>query len=222
MPAIANPDQMDELTDYVLGQLEGLGVLRAKKMFGGVGLYCDELFFALIGHNALWMKVDDTNRADYEAAGMEAFRPDPDKADTMNYWELPSEVLEQSEEAIRWARKSLEIARRAKTAKKGKASRSKKRRGPASRGQRVAPGDTPITKLRNLGPVSAAWLRAIGIETRANLEEIGAIGAFLAVSREQEGVSLNLLYALEAALHDLPINQLPAPLKAQLRKAVDR
>lgn len=58
--------------DYVLEQLAGLGPIRARKMFGGVGIYLHGLFFALIADEVLYFKVDDSNRPDYEAAGMGA------------------------------------------------------------------------------------------------------------------------------------------------------
>ena len=33
---------------YVLEQLAGLGELRSRRMFGGAGLYCAEVFFAIV------------------------------------------------------------------------------------------------------------------------------------------------------------------------------
>ena len=39
--------------------------VRAQRMFGGVGIYSGDAFFALIADNTLYFKVDDSNRADY-------------------------------------------------------------------------------------------------------------------------------------------------------------
>ncbi len=44
--------------------------VRARNMFGGVGIYGNDLFFALIADDTLYFKVDDTNRPDFEALGM--------------------------------------------------------------------------------------------------------------------------------------------------------
>ena len=55
-------------------------------------------------------------------------------------------------------------------------------------------------KLRNIGPKSAAWLRQVGLRTRADLEGVGAVEAFMRVKRAGFKPSLNLLYALEGAL----------------------
>jgi DNA transformation protein len=61
--------------------------------------------------------------------------------------------------------------------------------------------DTPVGELRNLGEVSAAWLKQAGINTFADLQALGAIRAYLLVQALGVKPSLNLLYALEAALH---------------------
>lgn len=100
--------------DYVVEQLSSIGYVSAKKMFGGVGLYADGTFFALIANDTLFHKVDDTNRQQYESAGMDAFRPYPDKTRTMQYYEVPVEVLEDKEVLNEWARKSIAVALRAK------------------------------------------------------------------------------------------------------------
>ena len=68
---------------FVLDQLEPLGSIVAKAMFGGVGLYCGGVFFGLIARDVLYLKVDATNRGDYERAGSQPFRPYPDRAGTM-------------------------------------------------------------------------------------------------------------------------------------------
>ena len=103
-----------EYQDYVIDQLSAVGSIQSKRMFGGVGLYADGIFFALIANDILYQKVDDTNRRDYESAGMDAFRPYPDKTRSMQYFEVPVEVLEDQQELNAWARKSIAVALHAK------------------------------------------------------------------------------------------------------------
>lgn len=72
--------------------------------------------------------------------------------------------------------------------------------------------DIATAKLRNIGPKSAAWLRQVGLRTRADLERAGVVGAFLKIRRAGFKPSMNLLYALEGALldshwQDVPINR---------------
>jgi DNA transformation protein len=74
---------------FVLDQLEGLGGVHARAMFGGVGVYADDLFFGIIASDMLYFKVDASNRAAYEAAGMSGSKPYPDRPDTMAYYQVP-------------------------------------------------------------------------------------------------------------------------------------
>jgi DNA transformation protein and related proteins len=116
-----------EYLQYVLEQLAGLGGVTARRMFGGVGLYQDQRFFGIITSDTLYFKVTDANRGDYQARGMQAFRPYPDKPHlSMSYFEVPADTLEDSEECVVWARKSVATAgARAKPArKKAKAARA--------------------------------------------------------------------------------------------------
>ena len=87
-------------------------------MFGGVGIYSGDLFFALIGGDALYFKVDDTTRADFLAAGMGPFMPVGEGGEVMQYYELPADVLEEPDRLKPWAEKAIEVARRARLAKR--------------------------------------------------------------------------------------------------------
>jgi DNA transformation protein and related proteins len=80
-------------------------------MFGAVGLYCDGGFFGLIASDVLYFKVDDDTRGDYEARETSQFRPYRERPHvSMNYYEVPADVLEDTEECVIWARRSLIIA----------------------------------------------------------------------------------------------------------------
>jgi len=97
----------DGFTEFVLDQLGELGDVAARSMFGGVGLYFRGVFFGIIARDALYLKVDDANRADYEAAGMKPFKPYPDRSQTMKYYEVPLVVLESPMELTAWVRRSI-------------------------------------------------------------------------------------------------------------------
>ena len=77
------------------------------------------------------------------------------------------------------------------------------------------------TKLRNIGPKSAAWLRQVGLRTQEDLESVGAVEAFIRVKRAGFRPSLNLLYALEGALLDCHWQQLPEERRSELLVAYD-
>jgi DNA transformation protein len=104
----------EAFTTFVLDQLGELRDVTPRSMFGGVGLYCQGLFFGIIARNELYLKVDDQNRGDYERAGMKPFRPYPDRPGTMQYYSVPTGVLESGFELAAWARKSVSAAERSR------------------------------------------------------------------------------------------------------------
>jgi len=98
---------------FVLDQLAGLGDVTPKKMFGGVGIYCGGVFFAIVARDELYLKADDSTRGAFEAAGSRPFKPYPNRSGTMQYYSVPVDVLESAPELARWARKALAVARKA-------------------------------------------------------------------------------------------------------------
>jgi DNA transformation protein len=107
--------------DFVVEQLERVCPVAAKSMFGGVGLYAEGLFFALIAEDQLYFKVDDSTRPDFERLGMEPFRPFGEDS-AMGYFGVPADVLEDVTQLEPWMRKAINVAR---TTKRGKTKRTK-------------------------------------------------------------------------------------------------
>jgi DNA transformation protein len=99
-----------EYRRFVLEQLAHLGQVTDKSMFGGVGIYLNGVFLALIADDVVYFKVDDSNRTDYEAAGMGPFKPYRNKKTTMPYYEVPVSVLEDVDHLTAWARKAYAVA----------------------------------------------------------------------------------------------------------------
>ena len=113
---IARPSRLRSLTvsasfkSFVLDQLEELGGVTSRSMFGGVGLYHRGVFFGILARDTLYLKVGDSNRADYLRAGMKAFKPYPDRSGTMKYYAVPLDVLESAPELAVWAGKAIAVA----------------------------------------------------------------------------------------------------------------
>jgi DNA transformation protein len=99
--------------EFVLDQLAGLGEVAPRAMFGGVGLYCRGLFFGIVAGDRLYLKVDDSTRGDFEAAGEKPFRPYPHRSGTMQYYSVPVAILESAPDLVRWAGKAVGVAARA-------------------------------------------------------------------------------------------------------------
>ena len=97
----------------------GLGDIRLRAMFGGLGVYADGLFFALAAGDGLYLKGDDANESAFRAEGSHPFSyaGRDGEAHVMRYWRLPEAAFDDPDEALRWGRLGLEAARRAKTAK---------------------------------------------------------------------------------------------------------
>ncbi len=95
-----------------------LGPVRARSMFGGGGIFLDDLMFALIAWNRLYFKVDDETKPGFAAAGGEPFvYQGKQRPVEMSYWALPDETLDDPEALIEWAELALQAARRARTKK---------------------------------------------------------------------------------------------------------
>jgi len=76
--------------------------------------------------------------------------------------------------------------------------------------------------MKNMGPKSSEWLASVGIHTLDDVASLGVVETYKRVKAAYpEKVSLNLLYGLQAALLDLPWNELPPDIKAELKKQVE-
>ncbi len=106
---------------FVLEQLGRVVPVTAKAMSGGVGIYAQGLFFALIAEDRLYFKVDDATRPDFERLGMEPFRPFGEDS-AMGYYEVPADVVEDTAQLALWMKKAIDVAAKAK---RGKAKRAR-------------------------------------------------------------------------------------------------
>lgn len=106
----------DDYRDFVLEQLRRAtpAAVTHRAMFGGVGIYADGLFFALMDDDTTYLKVDDGNRAAFEARGMGPFLPYGDPSRPMRYYRLPAEALEEPAELAGWVDGAVAAARRAR------------------------------------------------------------------------------------------------------------
>ena len=82
------------LQGTVLQLLSGMGVLRQRKMFGGVYIYCDDLFIATIHDDTLYFKANASTAADFVARGLPIFSyPKEGGTATLQYYKAPPEVF---------------------------------------------------------------------------------------------------------------------------------
>ena len=111
------------LLDYLLDQLEPLGDLRSRIMFGGHSIFMHGLMVAIIDDETLYLKADDVNRPAFEKDGMRPFTyVSRGRRIALSYWEAPPAVIEEPEELQRWFREAASAARRAQSAKPARKS----------------------------------------------------------------------------------------------------
>lgn len=98
--------------EKVITQLSKIGPVSVKDMFGGVGIYFEGYFLAVIVEDVLYFKTDETNVTDYKNADMKNW--EISKA----YYEVPKNVFENIEELKVWVDKSVGVVERRKRKKK--------------------------------------------------------------------------------------------------------
>lgn len=117
------------LLSAVLDLLSGLGVLRQRKMFGGVYIYCDDLFIAVIHDDTLYFKANANTAADFVRRGLPIFSYLKEGGiATLQYYQAPPEVFNGRAPMKLWAAKALLAAKQdaaLKTRKKASASKTR-------------------------------------------------------------------------------------------------
>ena len=112
----------DSLVALLEEQLEPLGRITFRRMFSGAGVYCDGVIFGLILRDTLHFRVDDGNRAAYQAEGMVPFSYEAQGKirQVGAYWRVPERLFDEPDEMLEWARAAVAAGRRAKADKKPK------------------------------------------------------------------------------------------------------
>lgn len=113
--------------EFALEQLARVLPVTSRRMFGGVGIYSAGIFFALMDADTLYLKVDESNRPDFEERGLGPFMPYGSDGPPMQYYPVPADVLEDRDALDRWARKALDVAR-AKRRRDGMSGKKKQPR----------------------------------------------------------------------------------------------
>lgn len=109
---------MSEFTDHLQEVFGQFGPVRARKMFGGHGIYHDGLMFALVANDTLYLKVDPDNRAWFDERNLPPFEyVKQGRTVKMSYHLAPEEIFDDPEMAAEWAGRSFEAALRGKRKK---------------------------------------------------------------------------------------------------------
>jgi DNA transformation protein len=119
--------------------LAPLGAVRAKRMFGGHGLYADEVFVAIVIGEDLFLKTDADSRPAFEAAGCRPFEYQSAEGRhvALSYWSAPAEAMDSPAQMLPWARQALASALRARASKPPAKPRAARAKAPAKKAARA-------------------------------------------------------------------------------------
>lgn len=111
--------------EWVREHFAALGPIEIKRMFGGAAVYAHGLIFALLDDGIVWLKADELSAPLLQAAGSRQFTYPTKGGETMSmaYWSLPEAALDDPDEAVDWARQSIDAALRKAAAKKPRKSK---------------------------------------------------------------------------------------------------
>jgi len=104
-----------EFVDYLKEVFEQFGQIRARKMFGGYGIYHDGVMFGLVADDTLYLKADENTAPYFKSRGLGQFEYNKGgKIVKMSYYLAPEEILDNPDDATVWAKRAYEVAFRAK------------------------------------------------------------------------------------------------------------
>lgn len=126
--------------EFVKELFAGMGRVEIKRMFGGAGGYADGLMFLLIADDTIHIKAnDEAMRAALRAEGSGPFEWVPqngprkgEKID-LGYWRLPEAALDDPDEAVKWGRRALALAKKKAAEKQPKAKKAAKKKAVTTR-----------------------------------------------------------------------------------------
>ena len=120
------PAKPPDIVTHACELFAPLGAIRTKRMFGGWGFYVDDVFFALVAWDTLYLKADAQSEPMFARAGSERFAYTRDDAKTfsMGYWTAPEAALESPHAMTPWARLAIDCALRNRKPAQKKALRA--------------------------------------------------------------------------------------------------
>ena len=96
--------KQNEFATYVAEDLlASVGGVYLRRMFSGFGLYKEGIMAGLVVGDELYLKVDVSNQAEYEAMGSVPFSYERKDGKTvaLSYWKTPADVLENTDALVR-------------------------------------------------------------------------------------------------------------------------
>lgn len=96
----------DSFVDFIVDQLRRLGPVTTKPLAGGYRLFRDRIPFGYVHDGRVYFSTTELTRRSYLEHDMGAYR-ETDSPLLVNYYEVPSDVLDDPETLVGWARVAL-------------------------------------------------------------------------------------------------------------------
>lgn len=107
--------KINEFVEHLREVFRLFGPIHAKSMFGGYGIYHQDLMFGLVADNTLYLKTDAESAPYFSAVGSLPFEYAKNGVTMkMSYSSAPIEVFDEPETARLWACRAYEAALRSK------------------------------------------------------------------------------------------------------------
>ncbi len=182
-----------------------LGDIKSRSMFGGFGIFCDGVMFALVINDALHLRATEKNESKFKELGLEPYRYSKRGFPIVTkYFAVPQTWWTQTETLMDYAKQSLKSATKDQIEKKN-----------------AAP--SRIKDLPNLRLTTERLLKKAGIDTVEKLYKQGSLAAFRALqSTHSRSISLDLLWAIEGAISGKHWSVIPSQRRDELLTALNR
>ncbi|HIF51466.1 MAG TPA: TfoX family protein [Thiotrichaceae bacterium] len=107
---------MSEFVNYLHEVFQYFGSIRTRKMFGGHGIYHDDIMIGLVTDDTLYFKVDESTKQEFIDKDLSAFEYSKDnKKIQMSYYLAPEEIYDEPDEAVYWAKLAYQAALNSKS-----------------------------------------------------------------------------------------------------------
>ena len=97
-----------DAVERIEADLRGLGDITSRPLFGGHGIYWNDVIFGILFRGRLYFKVDEESKHEYLARGIGPFRPN-ERQTLKSYYEVPPRILDDPEALLSWAREAIRV-----------------------------------------------------------------------------------------------------------------
>ena len=104
-----------EAIERLMAPMLAVRSITSKKMFGGIGIYSDGIFFAVIDDDRLYFKSDAQSDPAFDEYDSAPWVLSGDPPSAMPYRELPTVILADPIQLAEWIDAAVAVAERKKT-----------------------------------------------------------------------------------------------------------